>query len=313
MNIVKEFINGFTSNSTDQDIKSLEEKIASWLDINADESIKERKYSLFGSKKNYSEYTPNNICLFVHLYKPIRKLGTILPAPKSIRITTLPSKLQYCILPIAFDETSPNKMNIHDRKPINIITKKRGMWLIVEGFEHLEKKGTEEIYDIYKKYVEGMQFNPKNCNYETLPQYNLAYPSTLTWKQGEKIIYKRKQTKVLTLNNNKPRKTRKRKKAVKPPVVVDDDDDDLLATSSDTEHSNTPKKKKKGRFVYNISDSLKILPLIRSTEGLLEGDRENSSEDGKFDMTDEFYTDRDGNITNKDVYDIDEENNTYDY
>ena len=308
MSIVKEFVNGFTSKSTDKDIKELEVKVKSWIQEQNCVTEKDTTYTLFGSKTKYSDFTPNNICLFVHLYKPIRKLGTILKAPKSIKISTMPEQLQYCILPIAFDETEPNKMNIHDRKPINIITKKRGLWLIVKGFENLEEKGTKEIYDIYSKYVQGMQYNPKNCEYKTFPQYNLDYPTKLPWEQGEKILYKRKHTKPLKLNKDTTKPPKKRRRKPKKEF-----DDDLLASSSDNEGSDNStkliKKKKKQRLLYSIPDSLKILPLIRSTEGLLEENRNSSSDN--FDMTDEFYRDGDGKVTNKDIYDIDEENEVF--
>lgn len=139
MSIIKEFVNKFTSNSTRKDIKELETKTLDWLEKNNCNDSENINYSLFGNKKNYSEFKPGNICLFVHLYKPIRKLGSISKAPKSIKIKGMPVDLQYCIMPVIFDINYPLSCKISDRKPINIVTKKRGLWLIVNMYMDLEE------------------------------------------------------------------------------------------------------------------------------------------------------------------------------
>ena len=157
-----------------------------------------KNFSLYGYENSYQDYTEDNIVLLSHIFHPIRRIGRIAPAPDAIKTSGLHPDLQYCFFPLIDKDVylKPDDLVFNERKPMNLITKRRGCWVINKSikFEENDDESLQrQVGNAYRKYVKLMQHNPDGVKSSDrfFQQFDLDYPLKKPWKQG---VYKKRKS-----------------------------------------------------------------------------------------------------------------------
>jgi hypothetical protein len=152
-------------------------------------------FSLFGDAFNYRNLL-DKIVVLCNIFQPVRRIAKIIKAPESIAVDGIHEDLKYAFISllvnddigsIIYDED--NHIIFDERKPVNLITKRRGCWLVGEILF-----SEKDIVYYYEKYVRKMMHLPRDYEKTKVyfEQYDWNYPE-LGWTQG--IKKKRKSRK----------------------------------------------------------------------------------------------------------------------
>lgn len=171
-----------------------------------------RGVSLFGGQhSSYADIPPDNLYVLVNLFKPIRKMGRIAPAPKTLNIKGLHENLRFCFYPVRYskpgliEREDDGTVKVEGRRPMSLITHRRGIWLVMEEVGNIGRKQIDEIQNHFNRLVFRMMYPPDDAKKKSVvyfEQFDSRYPSEREWKQGKLI----------------PRKQRKPKRKVQPPL-----------------------------------------------------------------------------------------------
>lgn len=157
-----------------------------------------KNFSLYGYKDSYDDYREDDIVLLSHIFHPIRRIGRIALAPDAIKVAGLHPALQYCFFPLLDKDVymCADDLVFNERKPMNLITKRRGCWVIHKTikFEETESETIHrQVGNAYRKYVKLMSYNPPDIKSSDrfFQQFDLDIPYKKPWKQG---VYKKRKS-----------------------------------------------------------------------------------------------------------------------
>ena len=133
--------------------------------------------------KNASSYAQmeEKVFVFGHQFYPVRRLGKVIRAPQNVAVKGLHEDLQFCFVPIAINHETGKVLDpvYFERKPVNLVTKRRGCW-----FPVLENVDLDDAVDVYDRFVSKMMYAPDPKEESSL---QLDLNTDLSkWQQGKR-------------------------------------------------------------------------------------------------------------------------------